>query len=203
MLRSAVVIFLLGILFLHDMKVFGQSKDSTEARRWYVPGFVPVQYAGNIGFISTGVGYASRLRNYELALMYGYAPKSMAGAVIQTLTAKNTFPIIRYPLKNNEVLIPYLGLGVSFEIGGNAFFRMPSHFPESYYDYPKNLRFLAYGGAKVQHLFDDDFYGLRGVELFAEAGTIDLYIWYKVMSHEIRTNDIFSVAIGANFLLAE
>ena len=203
MLRSAIIIFSLGMLFLDDTKLFGQTKDSTVVRRWYVPGFVPVQYAGNIGFISTGVGYASRLRNYEFALLYGYVPKSMAGANIHTLTAKNTFPITRYPLKNNEVLIPYLGLGVSFEVGGNAFFRMPSHFPDSYYDYPKNLRFLAYGGAKLQHLFEDDFYGLRGVELFAEAGTIDLYVWYKVMSHEIRLNEIFSVAIGVNLIIAD
>ena len=203
MLRFTTAILLLVILAHETGQVHAQSDDSTRASRWYVPDFIPVQYAGNIGFISAGVGYASRLRNYELGIMYGYVPRSMAGTYIHTVTAKNTFPVTRYQLKDRKILIPYVGLGVSLEVGGNAFFRMPDHFPDSYYDYPKNMRVLAYGGAKVQHLFEDDFHGLSGVELFAEAGTVDLYVWYKAMSNEIRLKEIFTLAVGINFLLPD
>lgn len=202
MQRFRTALLLLVILAALPGGVHAQTNDSTRGSRWYLPDFVPLQYAGNIGFLSAGVGYASRLRNYDLGVIYGYVPKSIVGTYIHTLTAKNTFPVTRYQLKNNNILIPYLGLALSLEVGGNAFFRMPDHFPDSYYDYPKNMRVLAYGGARVQHLFEDDFHGLSGVELFAEAGTVDLYIWYKAMSNEIKLKEIFSLAVGVNFLLA-
>ena len=42
---------------------------------------------------------------------------------------------------------------------------------------------------------------LRGAEFFAEAGTVDVYLWYKSMSHRIKFRQIFSLAIGVNLLL--
>ena len=181
--------------------IFAQMSDSIPARRWYVPDFLPIQYAGNIGFLSAGIGYSTRVRNYHASLMYGYVPKSVAQTYIHTIALKNTFPITRYALKNNQVLVPYIGAGVSFELSGNAFFRQPDHFPESYYDFPKNIHALLYGGAKVQHLFEDTVMGMHGVEFFLEAGTIDVYLWYKSMSRDIKLNEIFTLAFGVNLLI--
>lgn len=195
------IILLLTALSLFQPRVLAQGDNSTAGRPWYAPQFVPFQYAGNIGVISTGFGYSSRTQNYHLSMVYGYVPKSIGGTHIHTLAAKNTFPITRYALKNNQILIPYLGLGLSIELNGNAFFRQPDHFPDSYYDFPKNIHALAYGGAKVQHLFDQSSSTLRGVEFFAEAGTIDVYLWYKSMSRQIRFNEILSLALGMNLLL--
>jgi hypothetical protein len=197
----ARIILLLALWSFCESQAFAQRSDSTRVRRWYIPQFVPVQFAGNIGVISTGLGYSSRLRNYHLSLVYGYVPRSIGGTRIHTIAARNSFPIARYSLNNNQVLIPYLGVGLSFEIGGNSFFRQPDHFPKSYYDFPKNMHLLAYGGAKVQHLFDRTSSRFRGVEFFAEAGTIDVYLWYKTMSPDIRFYEIFSIALGANVLL--
>lgn len=87
------------------------------------------------------------------------------------------------------------------EVGGNAFFSVPAHFPEGYYDFPKNLHVIAYGGATLQHRFEDSFAFLQGVEFFAEAGTIDAYLWYKTISSQIGFNQIFSLALGVNLLL--
>jgi hypothetical protein len=203
MSNFTTALLFLAIFAIHRGELYAQANDSTSETRWYIPDVLTVQYAGNIGFISAGVGYASRTRNYEFGLLYGYVPKSMAGTYIHTITGKNTFPVTRCQLKNNKLLIPYVGLGVSLEVGGNAFFRMPDHFPDSYYHYPKNMRVLAYGGAKVQHFFSENFHGLSGVELFAEAGTLDLYVWYTAMSNEIKLHEIFSLAIGVNFLFGE
>lgn len=200
-LEKSIGMLVLWALF--QSQAYAQEEGPSHSRRWYVPDFIPVQYAGNIGVVSTGAGYSTRTENYHLGLMYGYVPKAVGGAYIHTVTAKNTFPITRYAMKNNRVLVPYLGLGLSVELSGNAFFRQPPHFPESYYDFPKNLHVLAYGGVKVQHTFDESWSGLRGVEFFAEAGTIDLYVWYKSMSREIRFNEIFSMALGVNLLLPQ
>lgn len=202
MKRLRKILFLTTVLCWSGTSSFAQLNDTTQSRRWYVPDFVPVQFAGNIGFLSAGIGYSTRVRNYHVSLVYGYVPKSLAVTYIHTISIRNTFPITRYALKNNEILIPYLGLGASFELSGNAFFLQPSHFPESYYDFPKNVHALLYGGAKVQRLFANPAAGLRGAEFFVEAGTIDLYIWYKAMSNEIKLNEIFTLALGINLLLS-
>lgn len=175
--------------------------DSTRFRRWYLPHYLPVQFAGNIGFVSMGAGYNFNNQSYQLQVLYGYVPASVAKSTIHSITAKNNFPLGSFAMKRNRSIIPYLGLGLSIEVSGNSFFMMPSHFPESYYDFPKNLHVIAYGGARFQHLFHDEVKWLRGMEFFAEAGTIDAYIWYKTISNQIKLHEIFSLAIGLNFLI--
>ena len=155
--------------------VSAQHNDSTPRHQWYVPHYVPAQFAGNIGLFSLGVGYSSNHDNYHINFLYGYVPSSVAGTEIHTITAKNIFPLTRYG--------------------------MPSHYPEGYYDFPKNVHVIAYGGARLQHLFQEDFKLLRGMEFYCEAGTVDIYLWYKAMSNHIRLNQIFSVALGVNLLL--
>jgi hypothetical protein len=176
-------------------------RDSTRTGRWYLPHHIPMQFAGNIGFFATGIGYATTLENYQLSLLYGYVPASIAGTPVHTITGKNVFPLSRYLWRNNNTFVPYLGLGLSLEVGGISFFRLPSHYPESYYDFPKNLHVTAFAGVKLRHLFQDDEFFFRGIEFYGEAGTVDVYLWYKVISEHIRFNKIFSVALGVNLLL--
>lgn len=181
---------------------YGNNEDSTRTPRWYLPHYVPLQFAGNIGFLSTGLGFSSNKGNYHLDVLYGYVPKSVAGSYIHSVSVKNYLPFGRYPIKRAQALIPYAGLGISIEVSGNAFFTLPSHFPESYYDFPKNLHLLVYGGIRFQHLFFDEVKWLRGVEFYGEAGTIDIYLWYKTMTRNIRISNVFSVALGVNVMLA-
>lgn len=195
--RIAIALLFTGV----TTGAFCDPPDSTRSRRWYVPHYIPVQFAGNIGFLSVGAGYSTNHHNYHLSVLYGHVPSSLAQSDIHTLTVKNSFPIARYFVRGNRSLIPYAGLGVSVEVGGNAFFSLPAHFPEGYYDFPKNLHIIAYGGAALQHRFHDNFAFLRGVEFFVEGGTIDAYLWYKTISSTIRFHQIFSLALGVNFLL--
>ena len=175
--------------------------DSAKSKRWYLPHYVPLQFAGNIGLLSTGIGYTSNHENYQLSILYGYVPASLAQTRVHMVTAKNMFPLTRYLLRNGQTLIPYVGLGLTLEVGGISFLRMPSHYPDSYYDFPKNLHVLAFGGLRMQHVFEDDVRFLRGMELYAEAGTIDVYLWYKTISDEIKLHRVFSLAFGVNLLL--
>ena len=198
-MKGDIRYFLVAALVLLSLDLV--AGDSTRVRRWYLPHYVPLQFAGNAGFLSTGAGYNSNNQNYQLQLLYGYVPASVAGAWIHSITAKNNFPLAVYGLRNNRSVIPYVGLGLSVEVGGNSFFKMPSHYPESYYDFPKNLHVLAYGGARLQHLFQDEVTWLRGIEFYAEAGTIDVYFWYKTISSQIRLHEIFTLGVGVNFLI--
>jgi hypothetical protein len=175
--------------------------DSLRAKRWYVPHYVPLQFAGNIGFLSTGLGYETNSGNYHLNLLYGYVPASVGQHYVHMITAKNIFPLRHLPLSDHQSLAPYLGLGLMVEVGGNAFFTLPSHYPDGYYDFPKNLHVTGFAGVRLRHLFRHNITFLRGMDIYAEAGTIDVYVWYRTISDEIKFNQMFSLALGLNFLL--
>jgi hypothetical protein len=180
------------------------AEDSTKTeksvkRAWYLPHYVPIQYAGHIGFISAGVGFQARKENYQLSLVYGYAPPSIAGVRIHAITAKNIFHLHKFHLSEKRSLFPYVALGLSFELGGKSFFTLPSNMPEGYYDFPKSVHLVASGGLKLRYN-TNRYKPFRGFEFFAEATTIDAYIWYKVISDEVKMRDILSVAVGVHLL---
>lgn len=51
-------IIIVSFLFLVVIKSFSQDKTNTKKQKpWYIPEYTTVQVAGNIGFLSTGVGY--------------------------------------------------------------------------------------------------------------------------------------------------
>jgi hypothetical protein len=198
-----VAMWILILTVINGFDATASRGDTTKTKRWYKPAFVPVQFAGNIGFISTGIGFTSHTKKYELALMYGYVPASLALTRIHTISAKNVFPLRRYDMKINQALIPYLGFAISVEVGGNSFLTLPEQYPKSYYDFPKSIHATAFGGIKLQQLFERHTRTLRGVELFAEVGTVDVYVWYKVMSEDIKLTQMFSLALGVNLMLPE
>jgi hypothetical protein len=162
---------------------------------WYFPNYIPVQYAGNIGLISAGIGYTARKQNYQLSLLYGYVPASLAGVNVHTITAKNIFPVYKLQVNNQNTIIPYLACGVSLEVNGRSFFSLPANMPEGYYRYPKSLHFIPSAGVKL-HSTNRQFGFVRSLEFFAEVSTVDVYLWSRFISNEVRTYEIMSLALG-------
>ena len=173
---------------------------STAKRLRFNSSYLALQYAGNIGFLSLGIGYTAPRDKYQLSLVYGYAPPSLAGAHIHTVTAKNIFPLYRFYLNRKQTLIPYGAIGLSLELGGRSFFRQPSNMPDSYYDFPKSVHLIPATGVKLRHITDHQRH-LHGYEFFLEITSVDVYVWYKLTSDKIRTQQILSLAGGVHFLI--
>jgi hypothetical protein len=38
----------------------------------------------------------------------------------------------------------------------------------------------------------------RAIEVFAEAATVDTYLWYKLISNEVRAGQIVTASFGFN-----
>jgi hypothetical protein len=200
-MKGCFTFFLIFVWLWSNASVPEDSTKSSQWKksRWYIPHYFPLQYAGNIGFLSAGVGYGARKDNYQLSLVYGYAPPSVAGVRIHTVTAKNIFHLYRFYLSEKRTLIPYVGLGLSFELGGHSFFTLPKNMPDGYYHFPKSVHLVASGGVKLRYMTNNSR-TFRGFEFFAEACTIDAYIWYKFLSEEVKMGHILSLALGVHFL---
>lgn len=161
--------------------------------------YIPVQFAGNIGFLSAGIGYRPLTDKYQLSLLYGYTPSTVSEVTCHLLTARNIFHIYRFPLSDTRTIIPYGAVGISLEVSGRSFFTQPDVMPYSYYDFPKSIHAIPSLGVKLRH----ETFKLRGfhaTEFFAEAASVDAYIWYKVRSNDIKVSDIVSLAFGVHLL---
>ncbi len=202
MKRIAGLIFLLSVCFLAkaqtdslpDLRI-GRETSRGLWRRLYIP----VQFAGNIGFLSGGIGYKPLTDKYQLSLLYGYTPSSVSEVPCHLLTAKNIFHIHRFRLSDARTLIPYGSVGISLEVSGRSFFTQPDVMPDSYYDFPNSLHAIPTLGIKLRHA-NFKFRGFHATEFFAEATSVDAYIWYKIRSNDIKIRDIVSVAFGVHFL---
>jgi hypothetical protein len=196
----AVLILFLTYAVCYAAVIEDSVKSETQRRRgWYTPHYLHVQYAGNIGFLSAGIGYGARKDNYQLSLVYGYVMPLVAGVRIHTATAKNIFHIYRFYLSEKQTLLPYMALGLSIELGGRSFFRQPSNMPHSYYDFPKSIHLIPAAGIKLRQM-TDHFKSLRGFEFFIETSTVDAYVWYKFRSDEVKMRQILSIAAGVHLL---
>lgn len=161
--------------------------------------YFPVQFAGNIGFFSAGVGYRPLTDKYQLSLLYGYTPSSVSTVTCHLITAKNNFHLYRFRVSDTRTFIPYAALGISLEVSGRSFFRQPDNMPDSYYDFPKSIHAIPSLGVKLRHE-TLKFKGFHATEFFAEASTVDAYIWYKFQSSDIEVRDIVSLALGVHLL---
>ena len=189
------LILLFIILFCSN--VFAQNDTLAKNKLWYVPDYASLQLAGNIGFLSVGVGYEIFDDVWYAELLYGYVPSIRSKAEsIHLVTIKNTFPIFTKEFGNNYSISPIAGLGITYDAGTNTFTTLPSQFPKGYY-ISNAIHFTLFGGAKVHKDFTDNKI-FKGIDYYFEVGTVESYLWYAITSKEVKITEAFSSAIGVN-----
>jgi len=159
-------IFLLPLVLFFFTQSQAQESNLEKDKSWYVPDYVKVQFAGNIGVFSVGAGY--QLFNDVLysELLYGYVPGSVSKSdAIHLVTIKNTFPIYRKEIGKNLTITPIAGITASYEIGTNSFTTLPSKYPKGYY-VPNAFHFTLFGGAMVHKDFVDSKL-IKGMDFYA------------------------------------
>ncbi len=185
--KTILIFFYFSLIFI---KVYSNDTTLVKSKSWYVPDYAKVQFAGNIGFLSIGTGY-SLFNNYlQSDIFYGYVPKSIAGTKIHTISQKNSFTLFQYKT-DKYVLASITGFATSFETGNNSFLFLPDEFPKGYYN-PNLMHFTFFLGSKVHLPFKNK--KLNSIEIYTELGTVDTYLWYKIISKEV--NNILSFSFG-------
>lgn len=206
-------IFKLFVALLFSYNAFSQdstlikkkdlfSQDSTSIKKkslFFIPDYVKMQFAGNIGFFSVGVGYQFLNNHLYSELLYGYVPASISKAKqIHTITIKNTFPIVTKKF-NTFALSPITGFTISFETGNNSFLILPDKYPKNYYS-TNAFHLTFFIGASVHKDFINSKI-IQEADLHFELGAVDTYLWYAITSKEVKVNKIVSSAIGINLYL--
>ncbi len=189
------ILIIFSILLL-TTNLRSQNEEESKKQLWIIPDYAKVQFAGNIGFLSGGIGYQLFKNKMQTEFIYGFVPKKHAHAEIHAFTLKNTFPLFRKQYLGLEIS-PYLGFTFSYETGRNSFVELPSQYPSGYYS--SNAFHLCFmGGVAAKQQLNPKYF-IKEIEFFAEAVSVDSFFWYKINSRQIKLYQVVSMALGVNF----
>lgn len=166
-------------------------------KKWFVPDYYKIQFAGNIGFISIGTGYEIFNNCLQSDILFGYVPESIGNTTVYTITQKNTFLIHNLKLNNNFEISPIIGFAISYETGNNSWLFLPDKYPDGYYS-TNAFHFPLFAGAKIKKTFSKDS-KIKSIEFNAEVGTIGTYLYYSIINSVIKCNEITSLALVFTF----
>ena len=171
-------------------------QDKAKEKAWHEPDYAKMQFAGNLGLLSVGVGYQLFNKVLYTELLYGYVPVSISKAnEIHLISIKNTFPLYRKKIGNYTVS-PIAGFTGSLETGNNSFLVLPDKYPKGYY-VSSAIHFTLFIGVLVHKGFGISK-RIKGIDFYYELGTVETYLWSAITSKVIGLNAIFSTAIGIN-----
>lgn len=194
------ILSILCILFSFTEVIQAQENyempEEKEKNKWYKPDCFKIQYAGNIGYMSLGLGYTWWKNNAQTDFIYGFVPYDEGEAIIHTFTWKNTFRIYEFNLFNKYNISPTLGFSLSIEPGENSYLDLPSKYPDGYYG-SNSFYACLNAGLKSKFIFKEERY-FSSMDLYCEVNTLADYVYYNIIAQEDWENVIFSLALGVN-----
>lgn len=148
-----------------------------------------VQYAGEIGILSFGLG-RTITKNYSFDILYGYVPESEAGKEIETYSFKNDYKFFRYE-KHPYLMSIYMGVNVYHVIGLRYQTSRFASYPRNYYRI-SSIRTLLYLGVELETQSNRNSF-------FFESGMNDIWIInYYNNQNVLDPKDYISLATGWN-----
>lgn len=198
--RQKCKLLFLCFIFSFSGSIFAQEDreiiEEGKKNKWYMPDYIKIQYAGNIGFLSVGAGYEWWREISQTDILYGYVPECKGEATIHTFTIKNTFRLYQFNIKQKYNISPILGFSVSLEPGQNSYLRVPDKYPEGYYS-TNSIYACLNLGVKSKFKFDEKRF-FSSIEPFVEVNTLADYLFYNIIAQEDHSNTIYSLALGVN-----
>ncbi|MBL4754200.1 MAG: hypothetical protein JKY52_11495 [Flavobacteriales bacterium] len=198
-LKRIAVMLLLATL---GQVVTGAPIDSDSAavksHHWIVPDYGKLQFAGNIGVGSIGVGYqyAPKL---TLEIFAGYLPKIYSKQPMYIFTVKNSYFPMQKELKGDYLLRP-LGVGffVSYSTSDNLFTTTRSlPYDFSYYGFATSIRTALTFESSITKQIRKDYPGyIKSIGFYDEISIVDIDLVNFVQNHKIGFHSILSIALG-------
>jgi len=173
--------------------------------RWMklIPNKTSIQYAGDIGMLSTGVGWDYGKNNsWETYMLVGFLPKNDTRKGYLTYTLKEFYTPWRAQIRNTPVVLEplFCSFMVNSILSEEFWVKEPERYPHGYYIFSSRLRFHVGVGQKVTIRVPDKYIrGFKCVSLYYEVSTCELYLRQKLNSSTLPFKDILCLGIGAQY----
>lgn len=174
-------------------------EDSFPARKsTAAPYYAKMQYAGNMGLASVGLGKTYFKDRLTLDFNYGYLPKELNGSQVHTLALKSAYQFRKHQLLVFDIRC-YTGVSLNYALTDNTYLSYPDYFPSNYYN-SNAFHLNPFLGIRFTLPEKKDKSGAFGI--YAELGTVDYKIWYAVANKEIKPDDIWNLCFGITIPLS-
>lgn len=165
-----------------------------------IPTQMILQYAGNMGFMSIGMGWDyGKHKQWETNLLFGYLPKADSDRGKLTMTIKENFIPWSMYVKGGWMFEPLsCGLYLNTVFGSEFWGNQPSRYPDKYYE-PLNteVRINVFLGQRITKIVPANKRKfLKSVSAFYEVSTCDLYMRLAVMENKVSLWDILCLSVG-------
>jgi hypothetical protein len=167
---------------------------------WYVPDRAKVQLAGNIGFLSPGIGWAWDRPRLETDLFFGWVPARLGGKDIVSFSGKLTWLPWELPVDRRWLVRPLtLGVQLTYTLGDEYFVNDPAFYGPDYYDFPTALHAgVTFGGIVGRRGHGR----IRELGVYWEFVAIDKPIFTWIRNPDVvGPADVFSLALGVRMSL--
>lgn len=163
----------------------------------WIPDFARLQYAGQAGLLSLGIGYGWWDGRVEISANYGYVPYFVARQNIHTFSERNSFSPGSLRLGGRWTWDPLLaGIVTNFTLGDRFQVYLPKI--QGGYYWPDALYFWFSAGTRIDYATLHPAL-LKHIGIQMEIGTIHPYLQAYLKNREVGLGDILSLAISAQF----
>ena len=166
-----------------------------------IPTHIKVQYAGNMGLISGGVGWDyGKKSQWESDIFFGIVPKYNSQKSHLTMTLKQNYIPWRVSVTDWFSIDPfYTGVYINAIFGEEFWSHQPERYPSGYYWFSTRFHTHIFAGVRVSLHPIRKEPAIRDITLFFEVSACDLYIIQRVRNREIQSRDIIAFSAGIKF----
>ncbi len=171
-------------------------------RRWasLIPRQFVLQNAGNMGVVSTGIGWEyGRRGQWETHLLFGFIPKHQSSRAKLTMTLKENYIPWSIDLKKGWSIEPLSASIYVNTVFGHEFWKsQPGRYPDNYYEFlsTKFRLNIALGQQVTLQIPQKKRRYARSITFFYEISSCDLYIRAKFIDHSVPLKDIIGLSLG-------
>lgn len=170
--------------------------DSSRFRK-FLPDYVKFQYAGGIGFISTGAGYTFFNDKLDVSFFYSYVPYLISEDDLHSVSFQFTSRLLHYNLSENiEVLPLNIGFFIHHTFGNKYWIRQPAHYPDNYYWWAPGRNAGLFIGGEIKTKLLSNITPASGTAFYFRMGSRVLYLMNMVGNNEIPLNEVLELGFG-------
>jgi hypothetical protein len=152
-----------------------------------------LQYAGNLGLFSVGLGKGFFNEKLNTFLIYGYLPEQVHGAQVHTIALKGSIRLGKSIISPIFDLDYYTGGLVLYGITDNTYFIYPDYFPDDYYG-TNAIHASFHFGLKLNK--NRHVNKISQFSFYTELGTLDYQVWYALKNATVELFDIWNICLG-------
>ncbi len=172
--------------------------------RWLklIPNLGTVQYAGNIGMVSLGIGWDyGRQNSWETHVLMGFLPKYHTENFNLTFTLKEKYIPWHIGVTDRFVIHPACFTVFFNSIFGDEFWtEEPDRYPSGYYGFSSRIRINLGVGQRLDfNIPVQRRVRAERVSLYYELSVCDLHLVSAIPNKNITLGDILRLGIGVQY----